>query len=136
MDSSVSPKDEILFLRVCSHISTGHYPCPVGCISPHYRNFEISTSIILKCCQCLCGLYRISALRAICLILQSKHVQCIIGFCLMTYQHFQYMCLLINDSACGFIYDGTPPHFLRIVWQRLNHTGSRQWIGHEDPVNC
>ena len=25
MDSSVSPKDEILFLRVCHHISTGVY---------------------------------------------------------------------------------------------------------------
>jgi len=27
MDSSVSPKDEIWFLRVCHHISTGHYMC-------------------------------------------------------------------------------------------------------------
>jgi hypothetical protein len=26
MDSSVSPKDEIRFLRVCHHISTGLYP--------------------------------------------------------------------------------------------------------------
>jgi len=27
MDSSVSPKDEIWFLRVCHHISTGLYFC-------------------------------------------------------------------------------------------------------------
>jgi len=25
MDSSVSPKDEIWFLSVCRHVSTGHY---------------------------------------------------------------------------------------------------------------
>jgi hypothetical protein len=29
MDSSVSPKDEIWFLRVCQHVSTGLYYVPV-----------------------------------------------------------------------------------------------------------
>jgi len=28
MHSSVSPKDEIWFLRLCHHISTGLYSCP------------------------------------------------------------------------------------------------------------
>jgi len=34
MDSSVSPKDEIWFLRVCHHISTGLYT--VGLLTPCY----------------------------------------------------------------------------------------------------
>jgi len=33
MDSSVSPKDEIWFLRVCHHISTGLYTSHLGPIS-------------------------------------------------------------------------------------------------------
>ena len=53
----------------------------------------------------------------------------------MTYHQFRYMCLLINDSTCGFIHYGTPPHFLHFIGQRLANTVGRQWIVREDPVN-
>jgi len=39
MDSSVSPKDEIWFLRVCHHISTGLYHCTF-----HIKRLLISTT--------------------------------------------------------------------------------------------
>jgi hypothetical protein len=65
----------------------------------------------------------------------NKQVQCVIRICLMTYQNFRYMCLLINDSTCGFVNGGTSPHFLHVVGQRLNHTVGGQRIGRKDPLN-
>jgi hypothetical protein len=35
----------------------------------------------------------------------------------------------------GFMHDGAPPHFLRIVRQHLNHTFGEQWIGRWGPLN-
>jgi hypothetical protein len=46
MDSFVSPKDEICFLRVCHHISTGLYPCFWDATTRHWvisRRFETTT---------------------------------------------------------------------------------------------
>jgi hypothetical protein len=40
MDSSVSPKDEIWFLRVCHHISTGLYL--LGCGAVYFDGFNVS----------------------------------------------------------------------------------------------
>ena len=46
-----------------------------------------------------------------------------VAYHLMTCQHFRNF----NDGTCGFVRDGTPPYFLRVVGQRLNHAVGRQW---------
>jgi hypothetical protein len=45
MDSSVSPKDEIWFLRVCHHISTGLYYTSVVITKHRLEKFELAASV-------------------------------------------------------------------------------------------
>jgi hypothetical protein len=45
MDSSVSPKDEIWFLRVCHHISTGLYLRSLMCFPVAYVVVECFSSL-------------------------------------------------------------------------------------------
>jgi len=53
MDSSVSPKDEIWFLRVFHHISNAVYHCVIPCLLPHSStvqlNYELAEHFLLDC---------------------------------------------------------------------------------------
>ena len=55
MDSSVSPKDEVWFLRVCHHIATGLYSLLVHGISFNARSRRKSESPLFNICYIYVG---------------------------------------------------------------------------------
>jgi len=60
MDSSVSPKDEMLFLCVCHHISTGLYIVVALYWAVLFATLELQQTAGVCVCVCVCACVRVS----------------------------------------------------------------------------